>query len=233
MSRQKVNNTSPAVTKEKKNIEQVGGMESADPLLLTPENPSKTQGRSVEVIRAWDIWWLSCTASPPLFSYAAPHFPECMLRWDSSSCSNGHHLTVCVLHQQVPACGICTPRGISSCPGIRGKNTATGSTSAKSRSYNGLAMGGYSSSCDRAMRCVGPRFYMVHRWGGGGRMKIVCGGWKKRGWAWQGDGSAWEAASNQMSSPSLSPFVFSEDAELLPDNKAPPSRTNAQAVKYS
>lgn len=55
MSRQKVNNTSPAVTKEKKNIEWVGGMESADPPLLTPENPSKTQGRSVVVIRALDI----------------------------------------------------------------------------------------------------------------------------------------------------------------------------------
>lgn len=42
-------------------------MESADPPLLTPENPSKTQGRSMEVIRALDIWWVSCTAPPPLF----------------------------------------------------------------------------------------------------------------------------------------------------------------------
>lgn len=55
MSRQKVNNTSPAVTKEKKNIEKVGGMKSADPPLLAPEDPSKTQGRSMEVIRALDI----------------------------------------------------------------------------------------------------------------------------------------------------------------------------------
>lgn len=215
-------------------------MESADPLLLTPENPSKTQGRSVEVIRARDIWWVSCTASPPLFFYAAPHFPECMLRWDSSSCSNGHHLTVCVLHQQVPTCSICTPRGISSCPGIRGKNTATGSTSAKSRSYNGLAMGGdtwahviglWRASGNVRLR----RATVLHGASLGWGWQDENGLWwlEKRGWAWQGDSSAWEAASNQMSSPSLSPFVFSEDAELLPDNKAPPSRTNAQAVKYS
>lgn len=55
MSRQKVNNTSPAVTKEEKNIELVGGMESADPPLLAPENLSKTQGRNMEVIRGLDI----------------------------------------------------------------------------------------------------------------------------------------------------------------------------------
>lgn len=42
MSRQKVNETSPAVTKEKKNTEEAGGMESADPPLLAPENPFKT-----------------------------------------------------------------------------------------------------------------------------------------------------------------------------------------------
>lgn len=54
MSRQKVNNTSPTVKREKKKgrTELVGGMESADPPLLAHENPSKTQGRSVEVIRA-------------------------------------------------------------------------------------------------------------------------------------------------------------------------------------
>lgn len=55
MNRQKVNNTRPAVTKESKNIEEAGGMESADLPLPTPENPSKTRGRSVEVIRALDI----------------------------------------------------------------------------------------------------------------------------------------------------------------------------------
>lgn len=33
-------------------------------------------------------------------------------------------------------------------------------------------MGGYFSSCEL-------RFHMAHRRGGGGRMKIVCGGWKK------------------------------------------------------
>lgn len=43
------------MTKEKENIEYAGGMESADPPLLTHENPSETRGRSVEVIRALDI----------------------------------------------------------------------------------------------------------------------------------------------------------------------------------
>lgn len=43
------------MTKESKNIEQVGGIESADPTLPTPENLFKTQGKSMKVIRALDI----------------------------------------------------------------------------------------------------------------------------------------------------------------------------------
>lgn len=55
------------------------------------------------------------------FLCAAPHFPECMLRWDRSSCTNGHNQEKCVFYISARQEYVHL-WGISSRHRLRGKN---------------------------------------------------------------------------------------------------------------